>query len=195
MRGSRTRRRLVEAYLELVEGGDRRPRAVAVAEQAGVSLRTLYHHFDRLSELAEAAIQSGSDRRLESLADVEGEGSLAGRVDALVGARVDLFDAASRLAGATVAVGQPTRSLERARGTRSVLRQQIEHTFEPELSREPGNARLLVDAADAVTSADTWAYLRGELGRTPAEARATVALALGALLAPRPGPTHRATSI
>jgi AcrR family transcriptional regulator len=178
-----------------VENGDRRPRAVAVAEQAGVSLRTLYHHFDRLSALAEVALQSESDRRLEALADVDGGGSLAGRIDALVRGRDELFDAASQLTGATVAVGQPTRTLGRARGARSVLRRQIEHTFERELAMQRDSARLLVDAADAVSSADTWAYLRGELERSPAEARAVVAAALTALLAPRSAEARHAGSI
>jgi AcrR family transcriptional regulator len=187
---------LVDAYLKLVENGDRRPRALSVAEQAGVSLRTLYHHFDRLSALAEAAIQSDSDRRLESLPDVDGDGSLAGRIDALVRARDELFDSASQLAEANVAVGQPTRSLERARGTRSVLRRQIERTFQRELALEVGSARLLLDAVDAVTSADTWEYLRSELGRSPDEAREVMGIALNALLAPRPPvEAHRASSV
>jgi TetR/AcrR family transcriptional regulator, regulator of autoinduction and epiphytic fitness len=194
LRGGRTRRRLVEAYVELVEGGESRPRGVAVASQAGVSLRTLYHHFEHLSDLAEVALASESTRQLESLPDVDSDGSLAGRIDALAKTRGELFDAAADLGRATVAVGRPTRSLEGGQGSRSVLRRQIERTFSTELAAQPPPAHSLLDAVDAVTSADAWAYLRGELGRSPAEARAAVTTTLQRLLTLEPVQHQRATS-
>jgi AcrR family transcriptional regulator len=194
LRGGRTRRRLVEAYVELVEGGESRPRGVAVASQAGVSLRTLYHHFEHLSDLATVALASESTRQLESLPDVDSDGSLAGRIDALVKTRGELFDAAADLGRATVAVGRPTRSLEGAHGSRSVLRRQIERTFSTELAAQSPPAHSLLDAVDAVTSADAWSYLRGELGRSPVDARAAVITTLQRLLSDEPVQQQRATS-
>jgi AcrR family transcriptional regulator len=194
LRGGRTRRRLVEAYVELVEGGESRPRGVAVASQAGVSLRTLYHHFEHLADLADVALTSESTRQLESLPDVDSDGSLAGRIDALVKTRGELFDAAADLGRATVAVGRPTRSLEGGHGSRSVLRRQIERTFSTELAAQQPPAHSLLDSVDAVTSADAWAYLRGELGRTPGEARAAITTSLQRLLSDEPVEQQRATS-
>jgi TetR/AcrR family transcriptional regulator of autoinduction and epiphytic fitness len=198
LRGGRTRRRLVEAYLGLVEEGEPRPRAAAVAERAGVSLRTVYHHFDHMSELAAVALAWGSTDKLESMPDLDAGGTLDHRVGALVHARGELFDASAGIGSATVAVGQPTRSLEAAtRGNRSVLRRQIERTFEQELAsaavRAP-EARVLVDAVDAVASADTWAYLRGELGRSPDEAEEVVATTLTSLLTPPQAEPRRASA-
>jgi TetR/AcrR family transcriptional regulator of autoinduction and epiphytic fitness len=198
LRGGRTRRRLVEAYLGLVEEGEPRPRAAAVAARAGVSLRTVYHHFDHLADLATIALASGSTDKLESMPALDSGGTLTHRVGALVHARGELFDAAAGIGLATVAVGQPTRSLETGvRGGRSVLRRQIEHTFEPELAdpavRAP-EARALADAVDAVASADTWAYLRGELGRSQDEAEEVVAATLTSLLTPPQTQRHRATA-
>jgi AcrR family transcriptional regulator len=157
-----------------------------------VSLRTVYHHFERLADLALAALESGSTKRLRSLPDPATEGALTGRIGAFVEARGQLFDAAAGLAQATVAVGQPTRSLETAPGSRSVLRRQLERSFEEELAGPAG--RLLLDAVDAVSSADTWAYLRAELGRSAPEARAIVEETLRRLLAPETRHPQAATS-
>lgn len=197
LRGGRTRRKLVDAYLELVEAGDHRPRAASVAERAGVSLRTLYHHYDHLADLAADALRSGSTRQLEAMADVRSEGSLARRVESLARTRGELFDAAAGLGHGSVAVGQPTRSLESVRASRSVLRRQIERTFEGELAGVDGRdagSRALLDAVDAVASADAWAYLRGELGRSSAESCAIVAMVLTSLLTPPAAARRRATS-
>ena len=195
LRGGRTRRRLVDAYLALVEEGEPRPRAADVATRAGVSLRTVYHHFERLSDLAIVALESGSTKRLRTLADPATEGSLSGRIGAFVESRAELFDAAAGLAQATVAVGQPTRSLETAPGSRSVLRRQMERTFAEELGDTSApTARLLLDAVDAVSSADTWAYLRSELGRGAPESRAIVEETLSLLLAPAARGRRAATS-
>lgn len=159
-----------------------------------MSLRTVYHHFGRLSELAAAALESGSSKRLRTLPDLAPQGSLGGRIEAFVQARGDLFEGASGLAQATVAVGQPSRSLESPRGSRSVLRRQVERTFESELAEQSSEAQPLLDAIDAVASADAWAYLRDELGRSTPEAQGVVGDVLTRLLRRPQDGRRRATS-
>src|SRR3546814_13688129 len=45
-RSRSSRRRIVAAMVELIEGGDLMPSAARVAEEAGVGLRTVFRHFD-----------------------------------------------------------------------------------------------------------------------------------------------------
>jgi AcrR family transcriptional regulator len=50
-RSRSSHRRIVEAMLDLVEGGDLMPSAARVAEEAGVGLRTVFRHFDDMDSL------------------------------------------------------------------------------------------------------------------------------------------------
>jgi len=50
-RGQRTRRNVAEALMELLREGDQEPTARAVAQQAGVSLRLVFHHFTEMDDL------------------------------------------------------------------------------------------------------------------------------------------------
>lgn len=50
-RSRSSHRRIVEAMLDLIEGGDVMPSAARVAEQAGVGLRTVFRHFDDMDSL------------------------------------------------------------------------------------------------------------------------------------------------
>lgn len=187
MRGYRTRRRLVEAYLALVETGDTHPRANTVAERAGVSLRTIYHHFGGLADLAIVALQSGRDRRLAQIVEVDPADPLRRRIRSLATSRGELFDRASRLVGKTFADGRTDGGPETARGARSVLRRQIEGTFEGELADQHVERETLLDLVDVLTSADAWGYLRSELGRSRQEAASIVEHALWRLLSERRG--------
>ena len=62
-RSQRTRSAIVAACIELVEEGDLRPTAPRVAERAGVSVRSVFQHFDDLEGLFAAV----GDRVLERL--------------------------------------------------------------------------------------------------------------------------------
>ncbi|MHB8506820.1 MAG: TetR family transcriptional regulator, partial [Acidimicrobiales bacterium] len=55
LRGRRNRESEVEAFLSLIEEGDERPTARAIAERAGVSLRSVFQHFDELEQIYEVA--------------------------------------------------------------------------------------------------------------------------------------------
>ena len=54
-RALRTRNRVVDALLDLVDEGDLRPSAADVARRAGVSLRSVFQHFDDLETLFRVA--------------------------------------------------------------------------------------------------------------------------------------------
>ncbi len=50
-RSERSRAQIVAAMLAVIEGGDMDPGAAAVAEAAGVSLRTVFRHFEEMDSL------------------------------------------------------------------------------------------------------------------------------------------------
>ncbi len=50
-RGRSSHKRIVEAMMELVVGGDLAPSAARVAEEAGIGLRTVFRHFDDMDSL------------------------------------------------------------------------------------------------------------------------------------------------
>ncbi len=50
-RSRSSRRRIVAAMLDLIEGGDLMPSAARVAAEAGIGLRTVFRHFDDMDSL------------------------------------------------------------------------------------------------------------------------------------------------
>lgn len=50
-RSRSSHRRIVEAMMELIVGGDLMPSAARVAEEAGIGLRTVFRHFDDMDSL------------------------------------------------------------------------------------------------------------------------------------------------
>src|SRR5277367_2114289 len=57
LRGQRTQIKVLEALLELVAEGEMRPTAQAVSNRAGVSLRTVYHHFEDVEDVRRRALE------------------------------------------------------------------------------------------------------------------------------------------
>ena len=87
-RSIRSRQRILDALVELVEEGELQPTGQQVADRAGVGERTVFRHFEDMETLH--AELSGRLRR-EVAPLLEGrrpEGSLRERVAALVARRV-----------------------------------------------------------------------------------------------------------
>jgi len=63
LRGQRNREAIVDAMVEMYEQGNLRPTAAQVAEAAGLSTRSVYHHFDDMKSLA-LEVTSRSEGRM-----------------------------------------------------------------------------------------------------------------------------------
>src|SRR5262245_37285301 len=61
-RGERNRTAIVDALLSLLEEGDMSPSARDIAERAGVSLRSVFQHYDDLESLYTALIERQAGR-------------------------------------------------------------------------------------------------------------------------------------
>lgn len=92
-RALRTREAIVDALLQLIDAGELKPPAPRIAQQAGVSLRSIYQHFDDLEALFAAAHGRYIQRLLELIEEVPDEGPLEDRLQAFVAQRARVLEA------------------------------------------------------------------------------------------------------
>ena len=112
-RGARNRDAVVTAILELLREGNPDPGAHEIAERSGVSVRSVFRHFDDLESLYEAAVEQMVERSRDLYQPPEAKGSTEARVRALVDQRAALYEditptrlAAERLRGRSAAIAQ-----------------------------------------------------------------------------------------
>jgi len=159
LRGARNRAAIVDALLALLEEGDPKPSARAIAARAGISVRTVFQHFDDMETLFAAVVERQQERITPLLAPIDPTAPRAERVRALVAQRAQVFDriAPVRRAGLRSAGGSPVlrEGLER---TARRFRRQIEEVFAAELDGPDRRDRIA--ALDLVCSFDAWEQLR-----------------------------------
>ncbi len=183
-RGERTRDAVVDALLLLLDDGFLRPSARQISERAGVSLRTVFHHFDDLDALHSAA----SDRQIERLValtkPLARTGPLASRIDAFVAARARLHEAIAPVRRAAL-LSEPFSPAiaSRLRWVRVRGRREAERVFAIELDRRPvTDRRELLEAVTVVSSWSAWEALRAHQGLSMPQARRIMARTVMALL-------------
>lgn len=177
-RALRTRNRVVDALLDLVDEGHLRPSAARVAQRAGVSLRSVYQHFADLETLFRIAGERHRERyaHLERLPDLPDE--LGARVAAYVAHRASWMEAVSPMARAAAlqAPFSPGIAARQAAG-RARQREALAAAFGPELERAAEPERLL-HALEAVAGWSTWEGLRTAAGLPRQEAAHVLELLL-----------------
>jgi len=187
-RGEKTRRRVAEALITLLEEGDPQPTAKAVAQRAGVSLRLVFHHFDDMDALYHAVARVNVERHWKSVYPVPPDLSFEHRVERTVRQRYRLFEAITPVRRAAVRQAHRSKELSVTLAESSrALREQVASTFSPELvAAGPAGADLL-DALDLVTSWETWDRLRSAQALTPTAARRVVERMIISLVSARMG--------
>lgn len=184
LRGERTRASIVESLLGLLAEGEIRPTTRQIAERAGVSVRSIFQHFDDLEGLYGDLVRVQA-ARVQPLVDaLRGEGDLEARVAALAQQRAQLFEATTpmRHAVGTRAHQSPTLA-RRIKDLSDELFQQVCVQFAPELAGE--HRSELARAVDVLCSFESWDRLRGYHGLDVSEAEATLRRSLTALLEQR----------
>jgi TetR/AcrR family transcriptional regulator, regulator of autoinduction and epiphytic fitness len=184
-RAARTREAIVEATVSLVEDGDVRPTAPRIAERAGVSVRSVFQHFDDLPALHTAVVQRVVERLAVLVVPADPARSLADRIDAFAANRAALLEAVTPFRRAAAVHGPFAPELRDAVAHCSrFLRQEVEAAFAPEIQAvAEADRRHLVDTLAAATSWGVWDGLRADAGDTPAQAQAVLSSLLTALLA------------
>jgi TetR/AcrR family transcriptional regulator of autoinduction and epiphytic fitness len=161
-RGARARTAVVDALLTLIEAGDLRPTAPRIAEQAGVSLRLVFHHFPDLETLFSAAADRQTVRIRRLARALPTHGPLAPRLAAFVAQRARLLEAISPVRRAALLMEPFSPAIAtRLRRLRALGRTEVERVFAPELRRRRlADRRELLAALAAVASWPTWESLR-----------------------------------
>ena len=174
-RAARTRAAVVDALLTLNEQGNLRPTARDIAEQAGVSLRSLYVHFDDLEALFVAASQRHGERLGAVVPPLVVDGSLDDRLDAFLARRqvVNEFGAPVRRAALLQEHFSPAINKALSAG-RQHMRLEVNRCFAPEIAASQPEGRRLSLALDIATGPATWESLRTHQGLSVDEAAAQV---------------------
>jgi len=191
-RAGRNREAVVDAILELLREGNGRPGAADIAERAGVSLRSVFRHFDDLDTLHAVAVERHTalmaplfeldwpqPRKGQAYAPIDA------RVDALVRQRAALYEEMRPVR--MVAEALRDRSAPIAAGldrSRRVLRDQLRRCFAPELDELTStDRRELFDALEGVSSFAVWQHLRNDQGLSKARASAAMDRSIHSLFA------------
>jgi AcrR family transcriptional regulator len=183
-RAERNRDAVVEAILELLRAGVERPSVNEIAEESGVSVRSVFRHFDDVESLYLAAIIRQWERVGPLYAFAVPDVSRDDRVDALVEQRARLYEeianvrrCAERLAPTSPAI---TRNLQEGR---RILRREVADCFAAELDDAPASERDdLLDALELAASWPAWSTLRSEQRLPVGRAKRVTARALRSLL-------------
>lgn len=159
-RAQRTRDSVVDAVLALVADGNSRPTAREIAERAGISVRSVYVHFDDLDDLFRAA----ASRHFASLSDllvpIDASLPLPERITACVDQRVRLHERAGAVRRAADQWAPQSPALaEVIRQGRVVGRQDLGRLFGPVLGGR-ADEDVTLSALSAVLGAETWDALR-----------------------------------
>jgi len=183
LRSLRTREAIVDATIGLLELGDLRPTAPRVAEQAGVSVRSVFQHFDDLETLHAAVAERLVERVAVLVVPVDPALPLEERLDRFVRQRALLLESVTPIRRAAEVHGPFSSEItQRLRDGQAFLRSELVHTFGPELSVAGAERDDLLDALDAVLSWSTWEGLREGRGRDqPTAARVMRRLAAAVL--------------
>ena len=188
LRSRRTRQALVDALISLIEDGDLRPTAPRIAERAGVSLRSIYHHFDDLELLFAETAQRQMERLVPLRHPLPTGGPLEVRIKAVVHQRAAIWEAITPIRSAA-ALQEPfsvqlqvVRSEVHRRG-----RDELATLFAPELAdRGESDASQLLDALDAAVNWQSWRVMRTDVDLSVEAAEAVLCRTMTALLTAPP---------
>jgi AcrR family transcriptional regulator len=175
-RSELTRSQILDALIELIGRGPRRPTAEEVARRAGISRRTIFNHFGDFDQVFFAAATLQAHRYRHLVADIPARGPLVVRIRTTCRQRRQLFEAIGPVVGA--AYGQ---SRESARFDAALdehhrqLRQQLVVTFRPEIASKGSESAYVLDLLELSTDWLTWNMLRIHRGRSPAAAEEMMA--------------------
>lgn len=182
-RSLRTHRRVIESVIELVEEGAVAPTAQDVAVRAGISLRTVYHHFDDLSALRAEALGLAWERHTSGLAAIRPTRPLDERAGALVRQLAKVYEAVTPVCRAELLAADKEVTAGVTRHARMKIRRHIADALAPEIDDAGIAGPVLLDALDAALTWQSWDYLRSDLRRSQASVTRTFEMVVRQLLA------------
>lgn len=176
-RAQRTRAAIVEACVTLINSGDVRPTAPRIAEQAGVSVRSVFQHFDDLETLFAMVAERAVAEVVDLLHPISPDLPFAARLELLVAQRSQLLEAITPIRRAAAVHGPGSPAIRsRVQAGHDFFRAEMEQVFAPELAAAPAARReRLLDMVDVAATWASWDVLRALDGRSVEEASAVMA--------------------
>lgn len=179
IRAQQSRRRIVEAMLEMVGSGEVSPCAHEVARRAGVGLRTVFRHFDDMDSLYREMAEAMEDEILPIIDMPFISDDWRERIFELIERRARMFE---KLMPFKIAAGVHRHRSAFLRKDHSRLTSLQRAALETAIPARIRTNRALFEALELVLSFDTWVRLRREQGLSVAQARRTMEFAAGALM-------------
>ena len=164
-RGERTRDAIVEAHTALLREGNLKPTGKAIAERAGVSVRTLWLNFSDMEALLDATTGFWLDEDDKLWRPIEQDLPLSERIDVFCAQRARRLENIAPAARAAK-LGEPfSRSLLESRRKHVVrVRSEVESVFAPELDKVGPGREVLVHGLVVASGWPAWEMLRDDFG-------------------------------
>ncbi|HXC52879.1 MAG TPA: hypothetical protein VN634_18480 [Candidatus Limnocylindrales bacterium] len=179
-RGSTSRTRIVDAMLQLIREGTVTPGAAKVAELAGVSLRTVFRHFEEMDSLYKEIAESVQTRVLPAFFRPYESDAWKDRLFELLDRRIDLYEAILPFKISADLRRYQSPYLANDYSQHLMLeKMSLEAVLPPELA---GDA-VLFYALRAAMGFQGWRILRHDLELEIADARTTMIRTVESLLA------------
>jgi AcrR family transcriptional regulator len=184
VRGADNKRKIVDAFLKLVEGGNVDPSAESVAKEAGVGLRTVFRHFADMESLHAAISERMTAEIKPILAQPFTATDWRGRLDELVDRRAEMFERLLpfKIAGDAHRHGSSFLTSEH----KALVRAQSE-ALRRVLPAKIADDKAGFAALDLALSFDAWKRLRHDQGVGVRDARSALRFAASALTSSEPG--------
>ena len=187
-RSARTRVAIVDALRALNQEGDLRPTAPRIAERAGVSLRTLWQHFEDFAALLLDAGQRAFELVTRHVTPTDEGLPLGDRIRLLVAQRAGTFAERAPVWRAGRLHEPFSAELRRSRDRLvRASRVQLQRLFAAELEAMSSAARrATLDALQVATNFPAWDAMHSELGLSDSQAASTMQLLVERLLVREP---------
>jgi AcrR family transcriptional regulator len=158
-RGARNRDAIADALLALLEDGDPQPTARAIAARAGVSVRSVFQHFEDMESLYAMCVARQTERLAPLRTPIDGSLPRAVRLEALVAQRARVYERIAPVRRATLLAAPGSPILRRALAEIGAEHhRELAALFAFELPAAERREQLA--ALEVATSFDTWDHLR-----------------------------------
>jgi TetR/AcrR family transcriptional regulator of autoinduction and epiphytic fitness len=158
-RGARNRDAIADAMLVLLEEGDPKPTARAVANRAGVSLRSVFQHFEDMESLYAMCVARQTERLAPLRTPIDASLPRDARMEALVAQRGRLYERIAPVRRAAVLVAPSSSVLQGAlTEIAAEHRRELAALFASDLPAPTRREQLA--ALEVATCFDTWDHLR-----------------------------------
>ena len=181
-----TRANIVKAAIALQNDGHMRPSMQQIAQRAGVSLRTAFQHFPEKHQLTHAVLDELThlNRVDPPPAELAVHSAVEIRIERFLDIRVRQLEALTPHRRASNAMIATSQNLQKHRlRVRARYRKVVETWFSAELDLLPAaSRRRWLIAIGTLVDWEMWQSLRTYPARSMSEAKACLALLLGAAL-------------